>query len=80
MQSNLDGSPVKVFKLAAQAAPNGGVIAMRNGEVMATAVREHDKWSVKISGTTVAILEGNASVPAAFLHGWFMSAEPRGDE
>jgi hypothetical protein len=73
MMTKLEGSPVQVFKLAAQAAPNGGLIAMEGTAVRATAIRADgsDTWTVTAGEEQIAGIEGNTSVVTAFLHGYF---------
>ena len=76
MMTKLEGSPVQVFKLAAQAAPNGGLIAMQGSQVAASAVNSGNGYEVTVNGRVVATVEGNTSTVAAFLHGYFMGQQP----
>jgi hypothetical protein len=71
MISSLDGSPIRTYRLAAEAAPNGGLIAMAGANPVATAVREGDVWVIRSDGKEITRIAGNASNAACFLHGLF---------
>ena len=74
MMTRMNGSPVQVFRLSAQAAPNGGLIAMEGTKVVATAISHGDYWTVEAGDISVATIRGNSSVVASFLHGLFLGS------
>lgn len=72
MQSELKGSPVKVYKLHREAAPMGGLIAMDGNTPVATCVKDGERWTIRLGEEIIATFEGNTSSAALALHLYLM--------